>query len=82
MGITRGKDDVVGAKRIALYGFRLKDEIKPTKKQSNHITKLKSLMSLKAKLIRQRASFKATMSEQKNIFKVKILNPYMLCKKK
>ena len=71
MGITRGKDDVVDAKRIALYGFRLRDEIIPTKSHSNHITKLKSLMSLKAKLIKQRASFKVTLNEQKNIYKVK-----------
>ena len=33
MGITRGKDDVINAKRIALYGHRLKDEIKPSKKE-------------------------------------------------
>ena len=71
MGITRGKDDVVDAKRIALYGFRLRDEITPTKTHSSHITKLKSLMSLKTKLIKQRASFKVTLNEQKNIYKAK-----------
>ena len=40
MGIVRGKDDKVDAKRIALYGYRLKDEIKPTKKaqQINYST--------------------------------------------
>lgn len=71
MGIVRGKDDKVDAKRIALYGYRLKDEIKPTKKHNKSITQLKSLMSLKAKLIKQRAAYKGTLGEQKNIYKVK-----------
>ncbi|AXT52106.1 IS110 family transposase [Aquimarina sp. BL5] len=71
MGITRGKDDVIDSKRIALYGYRLKDEITPTKSYSKSITQLKSLMSLKAKLIKQRAAYKGTLSEQKNIYKTK-----------
>lgn len=71
MGIVRGKDDKVDAKRIALYGYRLKDEIKPTKANHKSITKLKSLMSLKTKLVKQRAAYKATLSEQKNIYKAK-----------
>lgn len=71
MGITRGKDDVIDAKRIALYGHRLKDEIKPSKKRDDSIIKLKSFMSLKTKLIKQRASYKATLREQKIIYKIK-----------
>lgn len=71
MGIVRGKDDKVDAKRIALYGYRLKDEIIPTKKHNKSVTQLKSLMSLKAKLIKQRAAYKVTLREQKNIYKTK-----------
>jgi len=71
MGIVRGKDDKVDAKRIALYGYRLKDEIKPTKKHNQSIVHLKSLMSLKTKLIKQRASYKGTLGEQKKIYKTK-----------
>jgi transposase len=71
MGITRGKDNVIDSKRIALYGHRLKYEIKPSKKRGESITKLKSLMSLKTKLIKQRASYKATLREQRNIYKTK-----------
>lgn len=71
MGIVRGKDDKVDAKRIALYGYRLKDEIKPTKNRNQSIAKLKSLMSLKAKLIKQRAAYKGTLGEQKKIYKAK-----------
>jgi len=45
----------------ARYGYRLKDEIKPSKKVDKSITKLKSLMSSKAKLIKQRAAYKGTL---------------------
>lgn len=71
MGIVRGKDDKVDAKRIALYGFRLKDELVPSKKHNRSISQLKSLMSLKAKLIKQRAAYKGTLKEQKRIYKAK-----------
>lgn len=71
MGITRGKDDIVDARRIALYGHRRRDEIKPAKNIKHQIHQLKSLMGLKKKLIKQRASFKGTLREQKRIFKAK-----------
>ena len=80
MGITRGKDDAIDAKRIALYGYRLKDEIKPTKSIRKELTQLKSLMNLKAKLIKQRAAYKGTLKEQKAIYKT--LKPCLMFKKK
>ena len=52
MGITRGKDDIIDAKRIALYGYRLKEEIQPTKTISKNILQLKSLLSLRSKLVK------------------------------
>lgn len=45
-GITRGKNDMIDAKRIALYGYRLKAEIKPTKINKQSINTLKSLKHL------------------------------------
>ncbi len=71
MGITRGKEDSIDARRIALYGYRLKDEIKPTKKKYKNISRLKSLISLRTKLVKQRAGYKATLKEQKLIYKNK-----------
>ncbi len=68
MGIVRGKDDQIDAKRIALYGYRLKAELKPSKLPDDKILKLKSLMSLRTKLNKQRAGFKATLKEQKEIY--------------
>jgi len=71
MGITRGKEDAIDAKRIALYGYRLKEEIQPTKPSSKNINQLKSLQSLRLKLVKQRAAYKITLGEQKLIYKNK-----------
>lgn len=71
IGIARGKDDQIDAKRIALYGYRLKEELKPSKLPENSTLRLKSLLSLRTKLNKQRAGFKATLKEQKAIYKTK-----------
>ena len=68
IGIARGKDDQIDAKRIALYGYRLKEELKPSKLPEDRILRLKSLLSLRTKLNKQRAGFKATLKEQKAIY--------------
>lgn len=71
IGITRGKDDQVDAKRIALYAYRLKDELEPTKLPETDVVRLKSIFSLRTKLNKQRAGFKASQKEQKAIYSVK-----------
>ncbi|TBM98206.1 IS110 family transposase, partial [Hyunsoonleella flava] len=71
MGIVRGKDDQVDAKRIALYGYRLREEITPTKERFESITTLKSLMTLRSKLVRQLSAHKTTLKEQKGIYRAK-----------
>lgn len=71
LGIVRGKDDQVDAKRIAVYGYRLKEELEPSELPDASIIKLKSLLSLRTKLNKQRAGFKATLKEQKRIYTVK-----------
>lgn len=71
MGIVRGKNDIVDAKRIALYGYRLREEITPASVCFKSITTLKSLMTLRSKLVKQRAAHKSTLKEQKRIYKQK-----------
>ncbi|KZS38527.1 transposase [Aquimarina aggregata] len=71
IGIARGKDDQIDAKRIAIYGYRLKEELIPMELPQKDISKLKSLMTLKKQLIRQRAAFKAKLKEQKLVFNSK-----------
>lgn len=71
IGIARGKDDKIDSKRIALYGYRLKEELNPCKLNHSSILCLKSLLSLRTKLNKQRAGFKAILKEQRTIYKTK-----------
>jgi len=71
LGISRGKDDKVDAKKIARYAYRLRDEIKPTTLPSKSILRMKKLLSLRDRMVKQRAGYKASIKEMKQIFKVK-----------
>lgn len=67
LGISRGKDDKADAKRIALYGYRIREEVEPYKVASIPLTKLKRLTSMRRKLVSQRAGHMATLKEQKRV---------------
>lgn len=67
LGIARGKDDKADAKRIALYGYRVKEEISPNQTYSESLELLKRLMSMRKKLVTQRAGHIATLGEQKRV---------------
>ena len=67
LGIVRGKNDKVDATKIALYAYRLRDEIEPTILPSEQIQELKSLLSLRERIVKQRAGYKASLKEQKRI---------------
>lgn len=67
LGMTRGKDDKSDAKRIALYGYRLRGELAPSKKIDGTMDSLKRLMSLRKKLVRQRAGYITCVGEQKRV---------------
>lgn len=66
MGITRGKTDKIDAKKIALYAYRRKDELTPYRLESKEITEIKKLLSLREKLVSQRAGYKSTLCEYKH----------------
>lgn len=68
LGISRGKNDKVDATKIALYGYRLRDEIKPYKLPSKSVNQLKRLLTLRERLVKQRAGHKSTLKEQKRIY--------------
>ncbi len=68
LGISRGKDDKVDATKIALYGYRLRDEIKPYKLPSKSINQLKRLLTLRERLVKQRTGHISTLKEQKRIY--------------
>lgn len=72
LGISRGKDDKIDARRIAQYAYRLRDEIEPYKLPSEQIRSLKSLLSLRCRFVKQRAGFKASLKEQELILTKKL----------
>jgi len=71
LGISRGKDDKIDASKIARYAYRLRDEIIPYKLPSDELENLKRLFSLRNRLVKQRAGFKASFKEQKRVYRVK-----------
>lgn len=71
MGMVRGKTDEVDARRIALYGYRRRDELTPSKLQCKQLTKIKRLLTLREQLVKQRAALKTSLKETSSVFKVK-----------
>ena len=67
LGITRGKDDKADARRIALYGYRLREEVKLYQMPDKMLGTLKRLMSMRRKLVAQRAGHIVTLGEQQRV---------------
>ena len=65
MGIQRGKDDEIDAKKIALYAFRRRNEITPYQLPSKEFIQIRRLLSLRERLVKQRAGYEATLKENK-----------------
>jgi transposase len=70
LGIQRGKNDQLDAKRIAHYAFLRRGELKLTHLASKSLLQLKSLLSLREKMVKQRAGFKSAVNEMKQFFTV------------
>ena len=71
LGISRGKDDKVDATKIALYGYRLRDEIEPYRMPVKAVSQLKRLLALRERLVKQRAGYRSSLKEQKRIYSKK-----------
>lgn len=67
MGMVRGKSDKADAKMIARYGYRMKDEITPTKLSGEEEQSIKRLLNLRQRLVKQRSGYKASFKEQKRV---------------
>ncbi|MBW6459314.1 MAG: transposase [Bacteroidales bacterium] len=63
MGIVRGKEDRIDATKIALYAYRRKDEIVPYQMPARIIDQLRHLLSLRNRLVVQRAGYQASLKE-------------------
>jgi len=71
LGIARGKDDKIDATKIALYGYRLRDEIKLYDMPSEDIINLKRLLSLRDRMVKQRAGYKSSLEELSRVLTLK-----------
>jgi transposase len=66
IGIARGKNDRIDARRIAEYAFLRKDKITPYKIPSKNILLLKNLLSVREKMVKHRTAYKTTKKEMKD----------------
>ncbi len=65
LGIARGKSDRIDARRIADYAYTFREKLTPTTLPAREIMQLHLLLSLRDRLVRIRAGFLVTKSEQK-----------------
>lgn len=71
LGLARGKDDKADAAKIALYAYRLREEIEPCQIPSEELQSLKRLLNLRDRFVKQRAGFKASLKEEKRVLNKK-----------
>jgi transposase len=64
LGIQRGKNDQIDAKKIAQYAYRRRDEVTMYQPPEKSINKIRQLLSLREKLVKQRAGFQASLKDQ------------------
>ena len=64
LGLVRGKNDKVDAKRIAEYAYLYREKLALTKMPSREMMQLQPLLALRDRLVRQRAGMEATQYEQ------------------
>jgi transposase len=69
LGIQRGKNDKVDAEKIALYAYHRRDEIETYQIPESSLIKVKQLLSLREKLVKQRSGYQATLKEQSRFLK-------------
>ena len=68
LGLTRGKDDKIDSKRIALYAYEKRESLTETILPGYKIDRMKSLILLREKLIRHRTAYKNGISDLKDCY--------------
>lgn len=70
LGLRRGKSDRADARGIAQYAYQRREGIKIYQLPSDRLIELKAMLSLREKMVSQRAGYQATKKEMKTFFKV------------
>jgi len=71
LGIVRGKNDKVDAKRIAQYATEKRYSLPSQNPINPTIVKLRHLLSFRKRLVRESAGYKATLQERKAMYSLK-----------
>lgn len=82
LGLVRGKNDKVDAKRIAEYAYLRRGQLKPFVLPSKRVLKLQKLLSLRERMVKQRAGYLGSMKEYKAMLKQKDYEPVFFVLKK
>lgn len=69
LGIQRGKNDKIDAKRIAEYIYQKRDSIKPSQLPCKNILKIRRLLSVRDRLVKHMAGFLKDKGENKRFLK-------------
>jgi transposase len=70
LGISRGKNDQADAQAIARYAYLRKEEIEVYQLPSKQLLELKTLLSLREKMVSQWAGYQASRKEMKAFLKI------------
>ena len=63
LGIQRGKNDQIDAKKIAQYAYRRREEVTGYQLPEKAINKIRQLLTLREKLVKQRAGYEASLKD-------------------
>lgn len=68
IGIVRGKNDKIDAYRIAQFADEKQKTLEPSKPFNHCIVKLKELLALRKRLVRENAGYKSTIKGRKDMY--------------
>lgn len=71
LGLVRGKNDKVDARRIAEYAYLRREVLKPFILPSVNVLRLQKLLSLRERMVKQRAGYMGSLKEYKSMLKQK-----------
>jgi len=69
LGIQRGKNDKIDARRLAEYAYQKRDKINPSILPCKNILKIRRLLSLRDRLVKQRSGFLKDKGENARFLK-------------
>lgn len=78
VGVQRGKDDIVDARRISEYAMRFEDKLNPWTPARKVIQELQALTTLRERLIKSKVQLETPLEEESNFMDEEIFNELVL----